>query len=146
MIMKIEELSIGNYIKRKPYYNHENGDICKVLGLNKEQADFVLTDKKGWENMWGNLNNFEPVYIKDVIDKLGFKKVTDGGFDYYQIFSDYYADIRMEEFETGLGHYVIKATAINDEFNFPSEIIITSQLHDLQNFLTKTQINIKIEL
>lgn len=146
--MKIEELSIGNYVKVN--YGLGEGQIFKVESIfdNKEGGWVDLHNKEMDENysLGHSVKELDPVYIKNVIDKLDFEKKTDGGFDYYQIFSDYYADIRMEEFESGLGLYLIKATVINDEFKFPSEIFITSQLHDLQNFLTKTQINIKIEL
>lgn len=140
--MKIEEISAGNYIKRKSYIDYPNGVICKVTATSKEQKDFVATDMEGWQNLWNNLDNFEPVYIKDVIDKLGFEKKTDGGFDYYQIFSDDYLDVRMEEFTDGL--YEIIAT--NCEFSFPTEVILTSQLHTLQNFLTMLNVDIKIKL
>ena len=140
--MKIEEISAGNYIKRKSYKDYPNGVICKVTATSKEQKDFVATDMEGWQNLWNNLDNFEPVYIKDVIDKLGFEKKTDGGFDYYQIFSDDYLDVRMEEFTDGL--YEIRA--VNCEFSFPTEVVLTSQLHTLQNFLTMLNADIKIEL
>jgi hypothetical protein len=140
--MKIEEISAGNYIKRKSYKDYPNGVICKVTATSKEQKDFVATDMQGWQNLWNNLDNFEPVYIKDVIDKLRFEKVTDGGFDYYQIFSDDYLDVRMEEFTDGL--YEIRA--VNCELSFPTEVILTSQFHTLQNFLTMLNADIKIEL
>ena len=140
--MKIEEISVGNYIKRKPYKNHPNGVICKVTATSKEQADFVATDMEGWKNLWNNLDNFEPVYIQDVIDKLGFEKKVDGGFEYYQIFSDDFLDVRMEDYNDGM--YEVRTT--NCEFNIPPDIIITPNLHTLQNFLTMLNSDIKIEL
>ena len=140
--MKIEEISVGNYIKRKPYKDYPNGVICKVTATSKEHADFVATDMEGWKNLWNNLDNFDPVYIQDVINELGFEKKVDGGFEYYQIFNDDYLDVRMEDYNDGI--YEIRV--INCEFSFPTEIILTHQLHTLQNFLTMLNADIKIEL
>lgn len=140
--MKIEEISAGNYIKRKSYKDYPNGVICKVTATSKEQKDFVATDMQGWQNLWNNLDNFEPVYIKDVIDKLGFEKVTDGGFDYYDVYSDEFIDVVMEEYADGL--YYIRV--FNNEYNFYTGCKLLSSIHQLQNFLTMCNVNIKIEL
>ena len=140
--MKIEEISAGNYIKRKSYIDYPNGVICKVTATSKEQKDFVATDMEGWQNLWNNLDNFEPVYIKDVIDKLGFKKVTDGGFEHYEVYSDEFMDITMEEYTDGL--YFVRV--FNNEYNFPTECKLLSSIHELQNFLTMCNADLKIEL
>ena len=142
--MKIEELSVGNFLKVN--YGLGEGQIFKVERIvdNKEDGWVDLHNKEMGEDysLGHSIKELDPIYIKDVIDKLGFEKKTDGGFEYYQIFSDDYLDVRMEEYTDGL--YEIRA--VNCEFSFPTDVVLTSQLHTLQNFLTMLNADIKIEL
>lgn len=130
--MQIKELSVGNYVKY-------NNDILKISEISHYgwlhfehiamTSDYILPF-------------LQPVYIKDVIDKLGFEKVTDGGFEHYEIYSDEFMDITMEEYTDGL--YFVHV--FNNEYNFPTECKLLSSIHELQNFLTMCNAYLKIEL
>ena len=130
MNFKIEEFSIGNYVKF-------DNNIYKICAITERNAVFLY-------NYVGpvDISLLEPVYIKDVIDKLDFKKVTDGGFDHYEIYSDEFMDVIMEEYTDGL----YSVHVYNNEYDFPTEYKLLSSVHQLQNFLTMCNVNIKIEL
>lgn len=142
--MKIEELSIGNYVKVN--YGLGEGQIFKVEGIfnNKEGGWVDLHNKEMDEDycLGHFLKELDSIYIKDVIDKLGFEKKTDGGFEHYEIYSDEFMDVTMQEYTDGL--YLVSVS--NNEFNLPIECKLISSIHQLQNFLTGCNADIKIEL
>ena len=140
-IRKITELSVGNYVKVN--YGLGENQIFKIERIDKD-GWIDMSNKEMDKNfsLGHSVKELDPVYIQDVIDKLYFEKKVDGGFEYYQIFSDDYLDVRMEDYNDGM--YEVRAT--NCEFNMPPDIILTSCVHTLQNFLTMIDVDIKIEL
>ena len=142
--MKIKEISVGNYVRVN--YGLGEGQIFKVERIvnNKEGGWVDLHNKEMDEDysLGHFIKELDPVYIKDVIDKLGFERVTNGGFDYYEIYSDEFIDVTIEEYTDGL--YLVNVS--NNEFSFPTECKLLSSIHELQNFLTMCNADLKIEL
>jgi len=138
--MRIEELSIENWVKVN--YGLGKNQIFKVVSITEENFVYLYNKEMDKGYALGHLiSELDPVYIQDVIDKLGFEKKVDGRFEYYEIIDDYY-DIRMAEYSDGM----YEISAVNCEFNMPIKTILTSCVHTLQNFLTMVNADKKIEL
>lgn len=135
--MRIEELSIGNFVKIK---SDDNLTIVEIKEIHCDSIFGLIKGDTACDEF--GLDDIEPIFIQDVIDELGFEKKVDGGFEHYEVYNNDYLYVKMEEYTDGLYYIVAK----DCEMSFPANSILTSCVHTLQNFLTMVNADKNIEL